>query len=133
MLAIRLQIAYNNKEAIDMAKTSARTSNVFARVEPEIKEQAENVLDELGIPMSTAISMFLRQVAMQRGIPFEMKLPARKPLSLSDLTHEQLTAELLKGIDDIENGRTATADEVEEEMRRLMDNAMENRVLKQGA
>lgn len=116
-----------------MAKTSARTSNVFARVEPEIKEQAETVLDELGIPMSTAISMFLRQVAMQRGIPFEMKLPVRKPLSLSDLTHEQLTAELLKGIDDIENGRTATADEVEEEMRRLMDNAVENRLLKRGA
>ena len=32
----------------------ARTSNVFARVEPEIKEQAEQVLDQLGIPMSNA-------------------------------------------------------------------------------
>ena len=37
----------------------ARTSNVFARVEPEIKEQAEQVLDQLGIPMSNAVSMFL--------------------------------------------------------------------------
>ena len=30
----------------------ARTANVFARVEPEVKEQAEQVLDRLGIPMS---------------------------------------------------------------------------------
>lgn len=109
-----------------MAKTSARTSNVFARVEPDIKEQAESVLDELGIPMSTAISMFLRQVAMQRGIPFEMKLPAKKLIGLNDLTTEQLKTELLKGIDDIENGRTASAVDVEEEMRRLIDDALEN-------
>ena len=51
------------KEAIVMA----RTSNVFARVEPEIKEQAEQVLERLGIPMSNAVSMFLRQVVLQRG------------------------------------------------------------------
>ena len=101
-----------------MAKTSARTSNVFARVEPEIKEQAETVLDELGIPMSTAISMFLRQVAMQRGIPFEMKLPAKRPLAMGELTKEQLDAELLKGMNEIENGQVFSADDVETEMRR---------------
>lgn len=55
----------------------ARTSNIFARVEPEIKEQAEQVLDLFGIPMSNAVSMFLRQVVLQRGIPFEMKLPEK--------------------------------------------------------
>ena len=33
----------------------ARTANVFARVEPELKEQAESVLDQLGIPMSNAV------------------------------------------------------------------------------
>ena len=50
-----------------------RTSNVFARVEPEVKEQAEKILSELGIPMSNAVGMFLRQVVLQRGIPFDMK------------------------------------------------------------
>lgn len=55
----------------------ARTSSVYARVEPEIKEQAESVLDQLGIPMSNAVSMFLRQIVLQQGIPFEMKLPVR--------------------------------------------------------
>lgn len=74
----------------------ARTSNVFARVEPEIKEQAEQVLDQLGIPMSNAVSMFLRQIVLQRGIPFEMKLPERKSVAFGSLTKEQRDAELEK-------------------------------------
>ncbi|MCL2405640.1 MAG: type II toxin-antitoxin system RelB/DinJ family antitoxin, partial [Defluviitaleaceae bacterium] len=57
-----------------MTKASnTRTSNIYARVEPEIKDQAEQVLVQLGIPMSNAIGMFLRQIIMQRGIPFTMK------------------------------------------------------------
>lgn len=97
----------------------ARTSNVFARVEPEVKEQAETILNQLGIPMSNAIGMFLRQVVIQRGIPFEMKLPVKKTLAMGELTKEQLDAELAKGMADIENCRVYSADEVEEEMHRL--------------
>lgn len=64
----------------------ARTVNVFARVEPKVKEQAENVLNQLGIPMSNAVGMFLRQVVIQRGIPFEMKLSSDRPLMLDELS-----------------------------------------------
>ena len=96
----------------------ARTSNVFARVEPEIKEQAEQVLDRLGIPMSNAVGMFLRQVVLQRGIPFEMKLPENEPVFLNGLTKQQLNAELEKGISDIDEGRTFSLDEVERQMKR---------------
>ena len=67
----------------------ARTANVFARVEPELKEQAESVLDQLGIPMSNAVGMFLRQIVLQKGIPFEMKLPRTAPLTYGSLTKEQ--------------------------------------------
>ncbi len=97
----------------------ARTANVFARVEPNVKEQAESVLDQLGIPMSNAIGMFLRQVVIQRGIPFEMKLSAKRPLVMGELTKEQFDAELFKGMEDIENGRVYSADDVEAEMRKM--------------
>ncbi len=96
----------------------ARTSNVFARVEPEIKEQAEQVLERLGIPMSNAVSMFLRQVVLQRGIPFEMKLPKTELLNYSSLTREQFDAEMEKGMDDVKAGRVYSADTIEAEMRR---------------
>ena len=96
----------------------ARTSNVFARVEPEIKEQAEKVLNSLGIPMSNAVGMFLRQVVLQRGIPFEMKLPQTAPLNYCSLTREQFDAEMEKGMADVKAGRVYSADAIEAEMKR---------------
>ena len=96
----------------------ARTSNVFARVEPELKEQAEQVLSQLGIPMSNAVSMFLRQVVLQRGIPFEMKLPKKQPLVYGQLTKAQLDIVLEEGMEDIRAGRTYEAQEVLDELRR---------------
>lgn len=97
----------------------ARTSNVFARVEPDIKEQAEQILAQLGIPMSNAVGMFLRQVVLQRGIPFEMKLPPDRPLAYDTLTKEQFDEAIGKGIDDIKAGRMHSADSVEAEMKRV--------------
>ena len=65
----------------------ARTANVFTRVEPIVKEEAENVLNQLGISLSTAMEVYLRQIALQRKIPFEIKLPAAdKPISYGSLT-----------------------------------------------
>lgn len=96
----------------------ARTSTVFVRVEPEVKEQAEQILDQLGIPMSNAVSMYLRQIVLQRGIPFEMKLPAEEPLAYGALSKEQFDAEMEKGMDDIKAGRLRSAENVKAGMRK---------------
>ena len=96
----------------------ARTANVFARVEPELKEQAESVLDQLGIPMSNAVGMFLRQIVLQKGIPFEMKLPRTAPLTYGSLTKEQFDKEIEKGMSDVKAGRVYSADAIEAEMKR---------------
>ncbi|OPX44774.1 antitoxin DinJ [Ruminiclostridium hungatei] len=98
-----------------------RTANIFARVEPEVKEQAEEVLNRLGIPMSNAVGMFLRQVALQRGIPFEMKLPQELPLAYGALTKEQFDLEMKKGMEDIREGRVYSADAIENEMKKEFD------------
>jgi addiction module RelB/DinJ family antitoxin len=95
-----------------------RTANVFARVEPDVKEQAERILDELGIPMSNAVGMFLRQIVLQRGIPFEMKLPDRTPLTYGALSKEQFDMEIGKGMADIDAGRTLSSAELRAEMKR---------------
>ena len=99
-----------------MARAATRTANVFTRVDPETKEQAEAILNQLGIPMSNAIGMFLKQVVMQRGIPFDMKLPAPVPAAVGSMTKEQFDMELQKGMDDIAEGRVVSADAVEAEM-----------------
>ena len=78
-------------------------------------------LDRLGISMSNAVGMFLRQVVLQRGIPFEVKLPQENPIAYGSLTKEQFDAKIEKGMADIREGRVYSASEVEEEMRRDFD------------
>ena len=102
-----------------MSRTATRTANIYTRVDPETKEQAEAILKQLGIPMSNAIGMFLKQIVMHRGIPFEMTIPVTVPISIADLTKEQLDMELQKGLNDIEAGQVFSAESVEEEMRNM--------------
>ena len=70
----------------------AKTANLYARIEPDVKEQAEGILTALGIPVSNAINMFYKQIILQRGIPFEMKLPQAKVVDMSKLTAQELDA-----------------------------------------
>jgi DNA-damage-inducible protein J len=53
----------------------AKTETIRARVEPELKREAEGVLKALGLNASEAITLFYRQVALRRGLPFEISLP----------------------------------------------------------
>ena len=98
-----------------------RTSNIYARIESELKEQAETVLKQLGIPMSNAVGLFLRQVVLRRGIPFDIKLPASKPLAAGSLTEEEFNAEIEKGFTDLAEGRTVSAESVADRMRQDYD------------
>ena len=53
----------------------AKTAVIQTRVTPEIKLRAQKILDELNITMSEAISVYLTQITLHRGIPFELKIP----------------------------------------------------------
>ena len=86
----------------------AKSANLYARIEPEVKEQAEAILSALGIPASNAITMFYKQVILQRGLPFEVKLPEH-PLDVSRMTAEQLDTELEKGYAQMKAGQTIPA------------------------
>ncbi len=96
----------------------ARTSNIYIRVEPDVKKEAENIFKELGIPMSNAVGMFLKQVILQRGIPFDVKLPKQPPLNLPSLSKEEFDNVINEGIEDFEKGNVYTAEEVKEDLRR---------------
>ena len=51
-----------------------KTATVLARVDPELKRDAENILDRLGIPASVVINMLYKQIVLKKGIPFELNL-----------------------------------------------------------
>ena len=55
---------------------AAKTANVMARVEPNVKEQAEEIMEMLGIPVSVVINTLYKQIIMTRSIPFSLSVPA---------------------------------------------------------
>ena len=87
-----------------------KTATLNLRVDPELKERAENILDQLGIPMSTAIDMYLKQISLVGGIPFSVILP-KSPLSTNAdaMTVEELRAKLDKGYADMKAGNVEDA------------------------
>ena len=55
-----------------------KSAAISTRIDPDLKRDAEQVFTELGVTPSQAISMFYRQVVLQRGLPFEVKVPNRQ-------------------------------------------------------
>ncbi|MDE6662052.1 MAG: type II toxin-antitoxin system RelB/DinJ family antitoxin [Lachnospiraceae bacterium] len=97
---------------------AAKSANLYARIEPDVKEQAEKILSTLGIPASNAINMFYKQIILNRGLPFEVKIPSARPVDLTGLTEEELNAELEKGYADMVAGRTKPASQAFADIRK---------------
>ena len=97
---------YSRKEMFYMATKSA---NLYARIEPDVKEKAESILSTLGIPASSAINMFYKQIILQRGLPFDVKIPSARPVDISTLSEAEFNEELEKGYADMQAGRTKNA------------------------
>lgn len=64
---------------------ATKSTNLYVRIEPDIKEKAEEILSKLGISVSSAINMFYKQIILQQGLPFEVKLSSEKITDISQL------------------------------------------------
>lgn len=81
-------------------------ANINIRVDDNLKEESKEILDSLGLDLSSGIKIFLKQVVLNKGIPFEVTL--NKP-------------DIVNALDDIKNNRVETFDSVEELMKDLND------------
>mgnify|MGYP000934280406 CR=1 FL=1 len=87
-----------------------KTATLNLRVNPDVKRRAEEILSQLGIPMSTAIDIYLKQITMTGGIPFALTLP-KVPASVNAdlMTLDDIRARLEEGYSDIEKGNIQDA------------------------
>ena len=92
----------------------ANTNVVYARIDTTLKENAESILNQLGITPSSAIQMLYSQIVLQKGMPFELRLPVNKPIALGSITRDELDKELQKGLDSLRSGKSYSADEVDQ-------------------
>lgn len=96
---------------------AVKSSNVMARVEPEIKEEAEAILAQLGITASGGINMFYRQIILWRGLPFRPSVPISRPTSLDEMTKEEFEAKMARGLEQAKRGEGIPADEFFDSLR----------------
>ena len=94
----------------------AATSTVSVRMDAALKENAEQILNELGISASGAVQMFYRQIVLRRGMPFELTLPQAKPVAIGGMSREELNMELQKGMASSKAGQHISADDIDQEL-----------------
>ena len=87
-----------------------KTETLHIRVNENVKHNAEETLELLGLSISEAVNMFLCQVNLTGGIPFDVKIPA--PERVIVRSEEELSQKLSEAIEDVKNGKTVPADEV---------------------
>lgn len=86
----------------------AKTDTLHIRIEPSVKQRAEETLNDLGLSITEAINVFLNQVILNDGIPFEIRKP-------------RFNKETIQAIEDTKNGKnlSKTFDNVDEMFEEL--------------
>lgn len=94
---------------------ATKSANVTARVQPEIKQQAEAILAELGLPVSVLIDTLYRQIILTGGIPYSLSIPQIP--TRDSMTDAQFNAMMEKGYQQAKSGQTIPLDEAFRQIR----------------
>ena len=96
-----------------------KSTTLNLRVNPTLKKDAENILGRLGIPMSTAVDMFLNQIVLIGGIPFPVTLPGiPESIDARKMTESKIHERLEKRYEAYKEGKTRNAAEAFHEARK---------------
>ena len=88
---------------------ATKSANVTARIPPEINQQAEAVLERIGLPVSVLIDTLYRQIIMTGGVPYSLTVP--KLPTRDGMTDEQFDAIMKKGYSQAKSGQAVPIDE----------------------
>ena len=81
----------------------AKTATIRARVEPELKRQAEDLFSRLGLSVTEAITLFYRQVTLAQGLPFAVKLPNAETVEAPRQARDRENLNEYAGLEDLES------------------------------
>ena len=82
------------------------------RADKALKQEVTEIYESIGLDMPTAFRMFMVRSKMVGGLPFDARLPIKKPVTAASLTKEELDSEIQKGYDDMVAGKEHPAEEV---------------------
>ena len=95
---------------------ATKTANVTARIQPNVKEQAEAILERLGIPVSVFIDMAYRQVIMRDGVPFSLNIPD-KLTTKDSLTKAEFDTIMQTGLTQAKQDDSVSADNAFDQLK----------------
>ena len=93
---------------------ATKTANVMARVEPSVKEQAEAIMDMLGIPASVVINTLYKQIIMTRSIPFSLTVPVAR----DEMEEATFNAMMARGLNEAKADESRGVSDVFADLRR---------------
>ena len=96
---------------------ATKSANVLARVEPEVKEQAESIMSQLGLPASVVINALYKQIIMTKSIPFSLSLPKEPPV-LDSMTAKEFDSIMEPGLKQAKSDQSRPATDVFADLRR---------------
>ena len=100
---------------------SSLTSQINVVVDTKTKNDAVQIFDELGLSMSTAINIFLKQVINHEGLPFEIKTK-QQFIKENEITDEEIIEKLMEAERIMANGgKMYTSEEVFDNARKIID------------
>ncbi len=97
----------------------SKTATVTARIQPEVKESAERILSQLGIPVSVFIDMAYRQVIAKNGIPFSLDLRS-SIIARDEMSESQFNSMIARGIKEADENQAQDANVVISNLRKLV-------------
>ena len=89
---------------------AVKSANVSARVEPEVKAEAETIIDQLGLSVSAVINSLYKQIILNRGIPYSLTIPGA-PRARDEMSQAEFDAMMETGLIQAKNGESIPADE----------------------
>ena len=95
----------------------AKTANILVRVEPEVKEEAESILNQIGVPASVVINMLYRQIIYTRSIPFELTLN-HEPEARDEMSDKEFDLMMETGLKQAKNGIGRHTSEVKSDLKK---------------
>jgi DNA-damage-inducible protein J len=79
----------------------AKTEFIRARVDEQLKENVEKLFSQLGLTMTDAITLFLKQCELNNGLPFEVKIPNEKTEKVFQATDKEEHLKVFNNTDEM--------------------------------
>ncbi len=86
-------------------------------IEPEVKEEAESILNQIGVPSSVVINMLYKQIIYTRGIPFALTLN-HEPVSREEMTDQEFDSMIETGLAQAKAGKGRSTSDVAKSIKK---------------